>query len=178
MKKKKKTATRFLQYFWFGFFFILVLRPVKIISLILGRVNHKVGWKWEIPEKKHLITRKLEPTAVSDFRFGNAIDNMLKTGTADLMKHASKIYFWNLACVIYVTWTSIGFCPKSDASTALFNNNKFIFRELNICHVLQSHIYIYIIHRSLVFKVLISIIDDHWKKLHICFWVSCPTYNC
>ena len=38
--------------------FYLVLQPVKIISLILSRVNHKVGQKWEIPEKKHLNTRK------------------------------------------------------------------------------------------------------------------------
>ena len=30
----------------------LCLAPVKIISLILSRVNRKVGWKWEIPEKK------------------------------------------------------------------------------------------------------------------------------
>ena len=35
-------------------FFIWILRPVKIISLILSRVNRKVGRKREIPEKKHL----------------------------------------------------------------------------------------------------------------------------
>ena len=55
------------------FFFICVLRPVKIISLILSRINLKAGRKREIPEKHHLTTRKLvshmtrarlEPTAV------------------------------------------------------------------------------------------------------------------
>ena len=61
------------------FFIMWVLQPVKIISLILSRVNRKVGWKWEIPEKNHLtphpnasrtwfvshMTRaRLEPTAV------------------------------------------------------------------------------------------------------------------
>ena len=29
-----------------------ILRPVKIISLILSRISRKVGRKWEIPEKK------------------------------------------------------------------------------------------------------------------------------
>ena len=41
------------------YFFSLVLRTVKIVSLILSRVNRKVGQKWEIPEKKpsdHLQT--------------------------------------------------------------------------------------------------------------------------
>ena len=42
---------------WF-FYFIWVLRPIKIISLILSRVNHLVGRKQVIPEKKHLTTRK------------------------------------------------------------------------------------------------------------------------
>ena len=36
----------------------LDLRPIKIISLISSRVNRKVGWKREIPKKKHLTTRK------------------------------------------------------------------------------------------------------------------------
>ena len=40
------------------FFFIWVLWPIKIISLILSWFNHKVGRKWEISEKKHLTTRK------------------------------------------------------------------------------------------------------------------------
>ena len=31
---------------------IWVLWPIKIISLILRRVNHNVGEKWETPEKK------------------------------------------------------------------------------------------------------------------------------
>ena len=35
-----------------------LLRPVKIISIILSRVNHKVGQQQEIPEKKYLTTRK------------------------------------------------------------------------------------------------------------------------
>ena len=35
-----------------------MLRPVKIISLILSRVNRKVGQKRKIPEKKHLTTHK------------------------------------------------------------------------------------------------------------------------
>ena len=39
-------------------FFIWVLQPIKIISLILSQVSCKVGWKWEIPEKKHLTARK------------------------------------------------------------------------------------------------------------------------
>ena len=34
------------------------LRPVKMISLIMNRVNHKVGQKREIPEKKHMTTHK------------------------------------------------------------------------------------------------------------------------
>ena len=40
------------------FFFLWVLRTVKIISLILSRVNRKVRRKREIPEKNHLTTRK------------------------------------------------------------------------------------------------------------------------
>ena len=40
-------------------YFDLGLRPLNIISLILSRVNHYVGLKREIPEKKHLTTRKL-----------------------------------------------------------------------------------------------------------------------
>ena len=39
-------------------FFYWVLRPVKIISLIVRWVYCKVGQKWEIPEKNHLTTRK------------------------------------------------------------------------------------------------------------------------
>ena len=38
------------------FFFIWVLWPVKIISLILSQVSHKVGQKWEIPEKNYMTT--------------------------------------------------------------------------------------------------------------------------
>ena len=34
------------------------LRPVKIVSLILSRVNCKMGRKRETSEKKHLTTRK------------------------------------------------------------------------------------------------------------------------
>ena len=33
---------------------IWVLQPVKIISLILSEVKHKVGRKFDIQEKKHL----------------------------------------------------------------------------------------------------------------------------
>ena len=36
----------------------LVLRPVKIIALIVSRANREVGHNREIPEKKHLTTRK------------------------------------------------------------------------------------------------------------------------
>ena len=39
-------------------FFTWVLRPVNIISLILSRVNRKVGRKREIPEKNYLTTLK------------------------------------------------------------------------------------------------------------------------
>ena len=39
------------------YFVILVLRPVKIISIILSRANRKMGRKREI-EKNHLTTRK------------------------------------------------------------------------------------------------------------------------
>ena len=50
----------------FLFFFIIwVLRPVKIISLILSWVNHKVGQKWEIPEKNYLTTRKQNLTCLT-----------------------------------------------------------------------------------------------------------------
>ena len=45
---------------FFSFLFTWVLWPVKIISLILSRVNHKVGRKWEIPEKKHLSNPQAE----------------------------------------------------------------------------------------------------------------------
>ena len=38
--------------------YIWVLRPEKIISLILSQANRKVGRKREIPEKNHLTTRK------------------------------------------------------------------------------------------------------------------------
>ena len=37
---------------------ILVLWPVKIISLISSQVNRLVGRKGEIPEEKQLTTRK------------------------------------------------------------------------------------------------------------------------
>ena len=47
-----------LNPFFFFFFLIWVLRPVKIISLILSQVNHQVGRKLEIPKKNHLNTRK------------------------------------------------------------------------------------------------------------------------
>ena len=40
------------------YFFTWVLRPVKIISLILSQVNREMGQKREIPEKNHLTTRK------------------------------------------------------------------------------------------------------------------------
>ena len=36
------------------------LRPVKNISLILSRVNRKVGQKREIPEKNHLTPPQAE----------------------------------------------------------------------------------------------------------------------
>ena len=39
-------------------YFIWVLRPIKIILLIMSRVNRKVGRQREIPEKKHLASRK------------------------------------------------------------------------------------------------------------------------
>ena len=77
----------FLMFFFFFFFFVLLLfiylffcggglfcfvllllllfcflfgfyAAVKIISPILSRVNHKMGRKREIPEKKHLNTRQ------------------------------------------------------------------------------------------------------------------------
>ena len=38
----------------FVLFLIWVLWPVKIISLILSRINRKVGQKWEIPREKTL----------------------------------------------------------------------------------------------------------------------------
>ena len=41
----------FLFFFVIYLFFICVLRRVKIISLILKRVNRMVGQKLEIPEK-------------------------------------------------------------------------------------------------------------------------------
>ena len=47
-----------LTLFLFVFFFIWVLRPDNIISLILNQVSRKVGRKWGIPEKTHLTTRK------------------------------------------------------------------------------------------------------------------------
>ena len=43
---------------WFHLFFTCILLSVKIISIILSRVNHKVGRKQEILEKKNLSTRK------------------------------------------------------------------------------------------------------------------------
>ena len=51
----------FKSSFFLSFFFsvfILVLRPVEIISLILSRVIRKVGSKREIRDKNHLTTRK------------------------------------------------------------------------------------------------------------------------
>ena len=42
----------------FFYFFSLtsVLQPVKIIYFVLSQVNHKVGQKREIPEKKNNLT--------------------------------------------------------------------------------------------------------------------------
>ena len=40
------------------FIFIWVLRSVKIISVVLSRVNRKVGRKREIPKKNHFTTYK------------------------------------------------------------------------------------------------------------------------
>ena len=51
-------TSRSSDFFFFFFLYIWVLRPVKIISLILSQVNIKKGWKWEISKKKHLTTHK------------------------------------------------------------------------------------------------------------------------
>ena len=40
------------------FFFICILRPIKIISHILSRVSCKLERKWEILEKNNLTTSK------------------------------------------------------------------------------------------------------------------------
>ena len=40
------------------FFFIWILQPVKIISLILWQINRLMGRKWEITEKNHMTTHK------------------------------------------------------------------------------------------------------------------------
>ena len=47
--KMWQVSPNFYNYYYF---FIWVLQHGKIISLILSRVNHKVGREWEIPEKK------------------------------------------------------------------------------------------------------------------------------
>ena len=39
-------------------FWIWVLQPIKIISLILSQVNVQVGWKREITKKNHLTIHK------------------------------------------------------------------------------------------------------------------------
>ena len=53
------TQFRFLPGVLFILFFIIwVLLPVNNISLILSRVNRKMGRKREIPEKNHMTTRK------------------------------------------------------------------------------------------------------------------------
>ena len=49
IKHKKQISQSGLEFF----FFIWVLWPVKIISLILNGVSHKVGRQQEIPKKKH-----------------------------------------------------------------------------------------------------------------------------
>ena len=52
------------------YLFIWVLRPVKIISLILSRANHLVGWKNTWPDASrtwlvsHVTWARLEPTVV------------------------------------------------------------------------------------------------------------------
>ena len=50
--------------FLFVCFFIWVLRPIQIISLLLIPVNHEVGQKLEIPKKNHLTTRKQNLTGL------------------------------------------------------------------------------------------------------------------
>ena len=54
----RSTMTKQLFFFSSFFFFIWGLRLLKIISLILSRVNHKMGRKREIPQKIHLTTCK------------------------------------------------------------------------------------------------------------------------
>ena len=48
----------FADYRWYIYFCIWVFRSVKIILLILSRVNRKVGRKRDIHKKSHLITCK------------------------------------------------------------------------------------------------------------------------
>ena len=73
----KSKSRIFCIYFYFLFFLFFFFRPVKIISLILSRANHKVGRKREIPQQNHLTTRmqnlatraRLEPQRCDDERF-------------------------------------------------------------------------------------------------------------
>ena len=59
---------------------------------------------------------------------------MTNLGTADLMKQASKIHFWNLLCAIYVMWTSrhTGFCKKWQHLRNL---------SLNVIFFLEIHVH-------------------------------------
>ena len=52
-------------------FFIRVLQSVKIISLILSRVNRKLGRKWEISEENHQTTRKQNLTCLTWPKLGS-----------------------------------------------------------------------------------------------------------
>ena len=60
LKKVKIQCFQIDIFFFFSFFlyFIWILWPIKIISLILSRVNRKIGWKPEIHKKKNLTTHK------------------------------------------------------------------------------------------------------------------------
>ena len=69
---------------------IWVLWPVRSISLILSRVNHLVGQKWEIPEKNTVncsSTSPFRPTTFWGAKFSNNIDRT----SVKLISHMRKI---------------------------------------------------------------------------------------
>ena len=59
-----------------------------------------IGKGIQLHKTEPIRKQKEEATRFSRvFKFGNAIDNMTKTGTADHIKHISIIYFFTFAHV-------------------------------------------------------------------------------
>ena len=114
----------FLLIFWWGG----GLRPVKIISFILSRVIHKVGWKREIPDKNHLTTRKQNLSCLTWPELGSNLqewdDERFRTLKISVLNHSATVATKLLTLVLaYISVVIFGqtslvkqWRPRSDSS--------------------------------------------------------------